>query len=394
MSEAGGDPAARTAPAASPDSPAAAAPGRRAAPLIVLLLAAVVLVLWRIAELVLVAFIAALLAVYLGGLTDILCRRMRVPRGPGLVLALALTLGALAGVGSLLAPAVASQTQDLIAAIPGYLTTVDQMLGRLAARYPVLEGTGIASGERGLVTSALAELVAFLRKGVVGYATATGKVLIDAVAVLVMALYLAYRPDLYRDGVVQLVPPRHRRVARDILEDLGETLRSWLGAQLLAMVVLAMLTGIGLWLLRVPYWLAFAIFTGVVVMVPFFGTVVSTLLPALLVLGDRGVLAFLAVASVGVVVHVIEANIVHPLIMQHRVAIPPVLTILSVLVMAKLGGLLGMLVAVPALATLLVVTRHILIYQTYGEHPAAARPHAVLQPSRETPAAPAATPAA
>ncbi len=363
-------------------------PARRTAPLVLVLLAAAVLLfLWRIAELVLIAFIAALISVYLGGFTDILCRRLRFPRGPGLVLALLLTLAALGGIGALLGAAVAEQTQDLIAAVPRYLTALDQQLRNLASSYPLLRRTGIASAETGLITSALTELAGFVRRGVFGYATATGRVLIDTVAVIVMALYLALRPALYRDGLVQLVPPRFRTVAREVLDDLADSLRAWVGAQLLAMVVLAVLTGIGLWLLDVPYWLAFAIFTGVAVMVPFFGTIVSTLLPALLVLGDRGPLAFLAVASIGVVVHLVEANVVHPVIMQHRVALPPVLTILSVLVMAKVGGLVGMLVAVPALATLVVLLRHVLIFQLYGERPGAAGApaHAVLQPSREVP---------
>ena len=363
-------------------------PARRTAPLVLVLLAAAVLLfLWRIAELVLIAFIAALIAVYLGGFTDILCRRLRFPRGPGLVLALLLTLSALGGIGALLGAAVAEQTQDLIAAVPRYLTALDQQLRNLASSYPLLRRTGIASAETGLITSALTELAGFVRRGVFGYATATGRVLIDTVAVIVMALYLALRPTLYGDGLVQLVPPRFRTVAREVFDDLADSLRAWVGAQLLAMVVLAVLTGIGLWLLDVPYWLAFAILTGVLVMVPFFGTIVSTLLPALLVLGDRGLLAFLAVASIGVVVHLVEANVVHPIIMQHRVALPPVLTILSVLVMAKVGGLLGMLVAVPALATLVVLLRHVLIFQLSGERPAAAGApaHAVLQPSREVP---------
>jgi len=60
---------------------------------------------------------------------------------------------------------------------------------------------------------------------------------------------------------------------------------------------------------RRAYWLAFAAFTGVVALIPFFGTLFSTLLPALLVLPDRGILASLLVASVGVVVHLVEANL-------------------------------------------------------------------------------------
>lgn len=347
----------------------AAAPVRRAAPTITALLAvaALLFLLYRVTELLPVAFIAVLLAVYLGGVMDWLNRRLRLPRPLALVGALLLTLGALAGVGALLAPALIGQTQDLIAAVPRYLTELDHFAHSLVATYPVLSRTGMANIETGLVSSLLTDMGGYLRREVLTYATVSGHVVIDGVAVLVMALYLAFRPELYLGGVVALVPPRHREAARAILHDIGATLQAWVGAQLIAMVVLALLTGIGLWLLDVPYWLAFSMLTGILVMIPFFGTLFSTLLPALLVLGDRGVLACLVVASVGVVVHLVEANFVQPVIMQHRVQLPPVLTIFSVLVMAKLGGLLGLLVAVPALATVMVLVRHILILRVYGD---------------------------
>jgi predicted PurR-regulated permease PerM len=83
---------------------------------------------------------------------------------------------------------------------------------------------------------------------------------------------------------------------------------------------------------------------------------------------------------VGVVVHLVEANLVAPILMHRRVALPPVLTILSVLVMAKLAGPVGLIVAVPALATVMVLVRHILIGRVYGDR----EPSAVSrQPSAE-----------
>jgi predicted PurR-regulated permease PerM len=304
-----------------------------------------------------------------------------MPRGAGLVVSALGTLAALAGIGLLLAPAVVSQTQDLIRAIPGYLGALDRMVRALSSSSDVLSRTGIASSESGLVTEMMREAVSFLRRGFFAYATTTGVALIDGAAVLAMALYLAWRPGTYLEGIFQAVPPHRRMVARRIAADLAATLKAWVGAQLLAMVVLAVATGIGLRLLDVPYWLAFAIFTGVAVMVPFFGSLISTLLPALLVLPDRGFLGSLAVAAVGVVVHVLEANVVNPLIMQRRVALPPALTILSVLAMGALAGLLGMIVAVPALATIVVLVRHLLIYETYGERaPGDVPPPAVLAP--------------
>ena len=352
-------------------SAAPAVDRRRASPLLPALLAAafVIFLLYKTSELVIVAFLAALLAVYLAGLADFLIRRAHVPHRIALASALGLTTLALGCILALLAPAVIQQTQGLLAAIPRYLTELDRTVGDLASRYPVLRRTGMASGETGVVSTGLIGTAGYLSHQGLAYVTLSGRVVIEGVAVAVMALYLAHDPRLYADGIVALVPPRHRATARAILADAAANLREWVQAQLLSMVLLATLTGIGLWILGVPYSLAFAMFSGVVVLVPFFGSIFSTVLPALLILGDRGLVSGLAVASVGVVVHLIEANVVNPLIMQRRVRLPPVLTIFSVLVMANVGGLLGLLVAVPTLVLVMVVVRHVLLIRAYGDAP-------------------------
>lgn len=361
---------------------------RRAAPVVlVLLVAALLLFVWRIAALLLLVFIAVLAAVYLSAVTDAVVRWTRVPRPLALTFAIVGTLAAVSGIAVLVAAPVVQQTADLIAAVPQYLNALDALIARWIQRFPQLASAGLGAGKTGLVSTSLQESAEFVRRGIIPTATATGMVLIDAVAVLVMAIYLSVRPAVYQEGVLALVPPRHRAFARAIALDLAQTLRAWVGAQLIAMVVLAVLTGVGLWLLGVPYWLAFAVFTGVVALIPFFGTLFSTLLPALLVLPERGLLVSLAVASVGVVVHLVEANLVSPLVMERKVALPPVLTIVSVLIAAEVSGLLGMVVAVPALATVVVLVRHILIDRAYGERPedAVAMEPAVLVTTREMP---------
>jgi predicted PurR-regulated permease PerM len=129
------------------------------------------------------------------------------------------------------------------------------------------------------------------------------------------------------------------------------------------MVVLGSLTWVGLVLLDVPYSLAFGVFTGIAVIVPFFGTIVSTLLPALFVIGTGGLTKALLVILLGVVVHIFEANVVAPMVFEKQVELPPVLTILSVLVMAKLLGVVGLLVAVPVLASAMVLVRRIFVHR-------------------------------
>jgi predicted PurR-regulated permease PerM len=178
-----------------------------------------------------------------------------------------------------------------------------------------------------------------------------------------MGIYLALRPGLYREGFILLAPPLHRELVRDILDDLGRTLRSWIVGQLLGMTVLGMLTWIGLTLLNVPYALAFGVFAGATAIVPFFGTLFSTVLPALFVLGTGSVTHAVWVLLLGVFVQAFEANVVSPMIMERQVRLPPVLTILAVLVMAHLLHLVGLFVAVPVLAVVVVVIRRVYVHR-------------------------------
>jgi predicted PurR-regulated permease PerM len=321
----------------------------------------------RVVEVLVLVFIAVLCAVYLSAITDLLERRFRLARWLGLTAAVLATLGAVVGIGALLVPPVIDQTQALISGLPQTLTNIQNEIARWAREYPLLRNTELANPESGLVARLIDDAAGFLRGSILPYVTAGGKLFIEGASVVVMALYLARQPQLYRDGILSLVSPKHRPVAARILEDAGATLRAWVVGQLLAMMVLAVLTALGLWVLGVPYWLAFGIFTGLVAVVPFFGTLVSTLLPALFVVGTGDWLRVLAVIVLGVAVHVVEANVVVPRIMERQVSLPPVLTITSVLIMGTLLGVVGLVVAVPVLSVLMVVVRHVLHAEIYGD---------------------------
>jgi len=67
------------------------------------------------------------------------------------------------------------------------------------------------------------------------------------------------------------------------------------------------------------------------------------------------------------VVHLIEGNLVAPLIMQRGVHLPPVFSIMAVLIVGQVIGPVGLLVAVPLLAVTMVLVRKILIQRVYGD---------------------------
>jgi predicted PurR-regulated permease PerM len=331
-----------------------------------------VLLLWLFgaaAEVFLLLFVGVLLSLYLGAVTDAFTHRLGLPRGLAFFLALLVSLAGIVGLFWLLVPPVVAQTRQLIGVLPAYLTAWEGRLQELAIRFPALRDV-IRPDDHQLVAAMYGQVTQFF-DGALPKLAAIFHTAINIFAVAVMAIYLALHPGVYREWLIALFPPVHRDLVRDVLADLGNQLRSWIVGQLFAMFTLAFLTAIGLYLLKVPYWLTFGIFTGAVAIVPFFGTLVSTVLPALFVLGGPGFYGFspgvhaLFVILLGTVIHLIESNVVIPLIIANRVHLPPVLTIMSVLVVGKLMGAAGLLVAVPALVVVMVVVRRILVNRIY-----------------------------
>jgi predicted PurR-regulated permease PerM len=319
------------------------------------------------AELFILLFISILISLYLGAVADWLRDRAHLTRGVSLAIAVVSTLAGVVALFWVLVPPVIDQTQALIRVLPDYIQNWERGLERLVSRFPAFKE---ALGENTLlravyerVSGAFGDLVPKFF-GVLHGA-------INVFAVAIMSLYLALHPGLYREWMIAMFPPVHRDLVRDVLADLANTLRSWIVGQLLAMLILGAFTALGLYLLEVPYWLTFGVFTGLVAVVPFFGSLVSTVLPALFVIAGNGIWGVsgfthaLLVAALGVVIHVIEANVVLPRIMQKQIDLPPVLTIMSVLIMGKLLGPVGLIVAVPTLAVAMVVVRRILISRIY-----------------------------
>lgn len=333
---------------------------------------ATVLFLWlflRTAEVFLLLFVAIVFSLYLGAVRDWLVVRFRIPPGVAFTVALLGTLGSIVGLVTVLVPPVVEQTQQLVNNLPRYVGAWEEWLQRVLLRYPRLREIWAVESQKlvsGLVSQAESAV-----SGVLPQVVGIGHAVVNVVSILVMSIFLALHPGTYREWLIAMFPPLRRDLVRDILRDIANTLRSWLVAQLLAMTVLAILTMIGLYLLDVPYWLTFGVFTGAVAIIPFFGTLISSVLPALFVLGGDGVFGLgagthsLLVMALGFVIHILEANFVVPLITEKQVEIPPVLSMMSVLIVGRLMGPIALPVAVPLLATAIVLVRRLVFNRIY-----------------------------
>jgi predicted PurR-regulated permease PerM len=318
----------------------------------------------RVAEVFLLLFLGILISLYLGALAGVLHRRARLNDKFAFLVAILVSFGGLVVLFYALVPPLIAQTQELVKVLPAYISGWEAAIDRLAERVPSLKSVYTPGQHK--ILFAIYEQVSGQFGDVVPKVLSLVEVLVSLFSVIVMGLYLALHPALYREWLIALFPPIHRDLVRDVLSDCASSLRAYIVGLLLTMTFLGTLTAMGLYFLNVPYALTFGVFTGLATIVPFFGTLLATTLPALFVLtGPDGGSRALWVIGVGITVHLIEGNLVSPYIMQRQVDLPPVLTIVFVLIVGKLLGPLGLLVAVPGLAVIMVVVKRILLSRIY-----------------------------
>ena len=180
-----------------------------------------------------------------------------------------------------------------------------------------------------------------------------GSVAVSALAILFLSLYMAVRPQPLISGVLRMVPPGEREGFQKFLVILGERLRGWMVGTLLVSLFIGGGGTLGLWILGVPLFLTFGLLAGTLNVVPYVGSTVGALLPALIALTISPTKALLVV-GLFILLNQIEGHILQPLIMGREVNLHPALIIISFLVFGTLLGFVGVLLAVPA-AVLIVV---------------------------------------
>jgi predicted PurR-regulated permease PerM len=150
------------------------------------------------------------------------------------------------------------------------------------------------------------------------------------------------------------VPSRYRHDALDFWDALGRALSRYLGGLALVLVIQGVLSATALFLIGVPYPLALGAWVSITAVIPYLGAWLGAI-PALLVAfsispGTAALTAFLFLA-----IQQLEGNVLTPRIQAQTIKVPAVLVFLGVITGGALAGLLGVLLAVPTLATLRVI---------------------------------------
>ena len=317
---------------------------------VVVLILGLLVLFWFTAYVWFALLIGVLIALFLNGLSEWLRRLVPLPHPWAVLLTLLLLAGVLSLVGWFLASPISEQFQQLQQRLPDAMDHVWQQLqSSPVSRY--LPQRAPASDD-----------VVSLGKSAGPALASIFKVTLAAVAgtlvALFLGLYMALRPASYYEGLVRLFPRPHRPRTRQVLDEIGITLTRWIFGQLVSMLCVGALIGLGLFLCGIPLSLALGVIAGILDIIPIVGPVAASI-PAILLGFTVSPWYGLLAIVVFVVANQLESHILLPVIHRYAVRLPPALTLFALTIMTTLFGVLGALLATPLTAAGLVLVKRL-----------------------------------
>jgi predicted PurR-regulated permease PerM len=184
--------------------------------------------------------------------------------------------------------------------------------------------------------------------------------------VVISGIYLAVQPQLYRDGLIWLFPPRMHGRAAEIIDGLGEALQLWLLGQLIQMALIGALVTLAVWLIGVPSPFALGLIAGVGEFIPYLGPILAAI-PALLVALTKGSGTAVWTLVAYLIIHQIEGHIVTPLIQKRMVFIPPAVMLIGIAALTYLFGVVSIIFAAPITVVIFAAINLLYVRDTLGE---------------------------
>lgn len=296
--------------------------------------------LWVVRDVLLLVFIAAVLA---AGIAPAV-RRVRlmwrfwfgkkISRGPAvMVVYLPFVVGVIL-MAVFIAPRFVSETRELGAQLPRLIE--ENILTPLERFVPV-----------NAIRAELREGVAVPRARVFLYVRSAATVVASLIAILFMVAYMLIDADRLRNLFLLIYEPARRGEGRAMLRRVGRKMSSWLSGQLLLAAIIGGASYAAFLALRIPYALPLAILAAVGEMVPVIGPTIGAV-PALAVALLHSRWQFWSVLAFAVILQKVENLLIVPRVMSRKVEVSPLAIFIAFMMGAAILGILGAIIAVPA----------------------------------------------
>jgi len=322
------------------------------------LLLLVIFVYYTFNSVLLLVFASVLIAIFFRGTAHALHKRTSIPVSWSLGLVIILFLALIGVVWWLLAPQVSEQISNLSEELPKAIAGLEQQVQqykwgqKLVGEIPT--PSNLMEGNNGWLQKSL------------GILSSTFGILANIYVVLFIAIFVTVNPKTYRQGIVILFPIPRRERAREVLDHIGSTLYKWILGKLFSMAVVGVMTSIGLSLLGIPMALALGVIAGLVSFIPNFGPIIA-LVPAVLIALLEGPQQALYVVLLYMGIQLVESNLLTPMVQKKMIEMPPALIISAQLLLGVFSGALGLILATPIIAMMIVLVKMLYVRDVLGD---------------------------
>ena len=297
----------------------------------------------------LLVFVAVLLASALEPVIGWIRSHVGLGRGLSILLVYAAFFVTVIALALIVVPAAVNQFNSIVAELPPLVERAHQWADTLRPR-------GLATSINALIDEAAKILkpVPPDPDAVVEVGVTVAEAMVSVATLLAIVFFwLVEHARLQRFGLA-FVPSERRAGVREAWNEIENRLGMWVRGQLILMGAMGLATGIAYTLLGLPSALLLALVAALTEAIPMVGPLLGAI-PAILVAATVSPELALIVAGIYVVLQIIEGNVLVPLVMRNTIGISPFLVVVSVLVGAAAGGIVGALFAVPVAAAILVL---------------------------------------
>lgn len=319
---------------------------------------AIVGMAWLVIELVqflLLVFASLVLAAVFAAMAARVCRLTGMQRGPALALSVLMLLAIFAGAFTLFGSQLASEFDTIQQSIPPAIDRVEAQL----------DDIGLGSQAREMVRQGSGDLSS-LASRLGGFALTATNVIANFVLVFVGAIFIASDPNVYRRGLLLLMPQKAEGAVADALDDASRGLRGWMVGQAVSSLVVIVLTGGGLWVLGVPASGGLGVIAGLLDVIPMVGPVIAGI-PAVLLAFTVSPSTALWTIGLFLVVQQLQGNFLQPMIQKQAVDVPPAVLLFAVVAAGLVFGFLGVLLSAPLTVVIYVMVQRIYVRTLLGK---------------------------
>jgi predicted PurR-regulated permease PerM len=318
---------------------------------------------WEIIHTVSIPFLISMIIAYLlHPLVDVLMK-FKLGRTLSILLIYIFFLGGVTLLLWLVAPIFITQIKEVLQQLPELERTLYHWSGVMEQQLKQLPD-GVHQG----VDDALGKVEQGTRQTMESVLEAMGSLIGNLFVLIVvpfLVFYLLNDVEVIQKSIYFFVPRKQRKPAVKLWKDIDHSLGEYIRGQIIISVIVGILSLIGYYFIGLPYVLFLSVIVAISNIIPYFGPFIGAA-PAVIVALITEPSLVLWVIVINTIIQVIEGNVLAPWIMGRRLHIHPIFIIFALLIGAELGGLLGLILAVPIFVVLkLVILNTVLHLREY-----------------------------